>query len=115
MKWEMAENSSNSKKPKEKLDKRILIIFLIIFTEILGFSIVLPVLPCALRTGCVEKVEFLKGLIFALYEGLHLLNPFSHVPIGSLEHLGEKSSRDGCHICAGDVLGDLDIHVGAPE
>ena len=30
---------------KRKLDKKILIIFMIMFTEILGFSIVMPVIP----------------------------------------------------------------------
>ena len=61
----MAENSSNSKKPKEKLDKRILIIFLIIFTEILGFSIVLPVLPfLALSLGLNV---FQIGLILSIF------------------------------------------------
>lgn len=65
MKWEMAENSSNSKKPKEKLDKRILIIFLIIFTEVLGFSIVLPVLPfLALSLGLNV---FQIGLILSIF------------------------------------------------
>ncbi|GAG84960.1 unnamed protein product, partial [marine sediment metagenome] len=65
MKWEMAENSSNSKKPKEKLDKRILVIFLIIFTEVLGFSIVLPVLPfLALSLGLNV---FQIGLILSIF------------------------------------------------
>ena len=60
MKWEIAENSSNSKKPKEKLDKRILVIFLIIFTEVLGFSIVLPVLPFLALSLGLNVICYLK-------------------------------------------------------
>ena len=36
---------ANENSTKKKLDKRILIIFMIMFTEILGFSIVMPVMP----------------------------------------------------------------------
>ncbi|MFX1255913.1 MAG: MFS transporter [Promethearchaeota archaeon] len=49
----------------KKFDKRLLIIFLIMFTEILGFSIVLPVLPfLALSLGLTP---FLIGLIASIF------------------------------------------------
>jgi hypothetical protein len=37
--------SETSEISKEKLDKKVLIIFLITFTEVLGFSMVAPVIP----------------------------------------------------------------------
>ncbi|MFX1235619.1 MAG: hypothetical protein ACFFBY_13860, partial [Promethearchaeota archaeon] len=41
----MAEQMLSENTPKRKLNKKILIIFMIMFTEILGFSIVMPVIP----------------------------------------------------------------------
>ncbi len=56
----------NTSNPKNKrFDKRLFIIFLIIFTETLGFSIVLPVLPFfALSLGLNE---FQVGLVMSVF------------------------------------------------
>ncbi len=42
---EISKNTSNSHFQRGKIDKKLIIIYLIIFTEVLGFSMVIPVLP----------------------------------------------------------------------
>ncbi len=58
----MTESSEIS---KEKLDKRILIIFLIIFTEVLGFSMVAPVIPFLALSLGLNVLQI--GLILSIF------------------------------------------------
>jgi len=58
----MAETSDIS---KEKLDKRILIIFLIMFTEVLGFSMVAPVIPFLALSLGLNVLQI--GLILSIF------------------------------------------------
>lgn len=57
--------SESSEISKEKLDKRILIIFLIIFTEVLGFSMVAPVIPFLALSLGLNVLQI--GLILSIF------------------------------------------------
>ena len=57
--------SETSEISKEKLDKRILIIFLIIFTEVLGFSMVAPVIPFLALSLGLNVLQI--GLILSIF------------------------------------------------
>lgn len=58
----MTETSASS---TEKVDKRILIIFLIMFTEVLGFSMVAPVIPFLALSLGLNELEI--GLILSVF------------------------------------------------
>lgn len=57
--------SETSEISKEKLDKRILIIFLIMFTEVLGFSMVAPVIPFLALSLGLNVLQI--GLILSIF------------------------------------------------
>ncbi len=58
--------TSKEEKKDNPLDRRILIVFVIIFTEVLGFTIVIPILPyIALNLGLNEFEIGLIGSIFS--------------------------------------------------
>ena len=59
---------------KSKLDKKVLIIFMIMFTEILGFSIVMPVIPfLGLSLGLNA---FQIGLVLSIFRQLPYIFQF---------------------------------------
>lgn len=57
--------SETSEISEDKLDKRILIIFLIMFTEVLGFSMVAPVIPFLALSLGLNELEI--GLILSIF------------------------------------------------
>lgn len=80
--------NTNTSPTKTKFDKKILIIFMIMFTEVLGFSIVLPVIPFlglslglnAFQVGLILSVFSISQLVASPITG-KLSDRFGRKPI----------------------------------
>jgi len=78
--------STPSDSSKEKLDTRILIIFLIMFTEVLGFSMVAPVIPFLALSLGLNQLQI--GIILSIFSICQL---FASPVTGKLsDHYGRK-------------------------